>query len=76
MQVEWTYNGQPLKTGHKFRPMYDFDYVALDVLKAYPEDSGVYTCTARNAYGQVQTSATVKISGKHSYLNRLANQLL
>merc|ERR1719264_1504244 len=30
MKVEWTVNGKPLKTGHRFRPAYDFDYVALD----------------------------------------------
>ena len=50
--------------GHKFRPAYDFDYVALDLLSVYPEESGVYTCHARNAYGEAQTSATVKVSGK------------
>merc|ERR1719342_1221740 len=61
MSVEWTVNGKPLKTGHRFRPAYDFDYVALDVLSVYPEDSGVYTCHARNAYGEAVSSATIKI---------------
>ena len=64
MRVEWTVNGQPLKTGHRFRPAYDFDYVALDVLSVYPEDSGVYTCHARNAYGEAVSSATIKVIGK------------
>ena len=50
--------------GHRFRPAYDFDYVALDLLSVYPEDSGVYTCHARNAYGEAVTSATIKIVGK------------
>merc|ERR1719402_158301 len=63
MRVEWTVNGKPLKTGHRFRPAYDFDYVALDLLSVYPEDSGVYTCHARNAYGEAVTSATIKIVG-------------
>ena len=53
-----------LFSGHKIRPQYDFDYVALDLLAVYPEDSGTYTCTARNALGEATTSATVKISGK------------
>ena len=64
MRVEWTVNGKPLKTGHRFRPAYDFDYVALDVLSVYPEDSGVYTCHARNAYGEAVSSATIKVIGK------------
>ena len=66
MRVEWTVNGKPLKTGHRFRPAYDFDYVALDVLTVYPEDSGVYTCHARNAYGEAVSSATIKVIGKNS----------
>ena len=64
MRVEWTVNGKPLKTGHRFRPAYDFDYVALDVLSVYPEDSGVYTCHARNAYGEAVSSATIKVIGE------------
>ena len=66
MRVEWTVNGKPLKTGHRFRPAYDFDYVALDVLTVYPEDSGVYTCHARNAYGEAVSSATIKVIGEYT----------
>ena len=64
MKVEWTFNGKPLGHGHRFRPAYDFDYVALDLLSVYPEDSGVYTCHARNAYGEAVSSATIKIAGE------------
>merc|ERR1711963_347845 len=64
MNVEWTLNGKPLKTGHKIRPAYDFDYVALDLLTIYPEDSGIYTCHARNAYGEAQSSATIKVQAE------------
>lgn len=64
MRVEWLFNGRPLKTGHKFRPVYDFDYVALDLLQVYPEDSGTYTCIAKNALGEAQTSASVQVTGK------------
>ena len=51
---------------HRFRPAYDFDYVALDVLTVYPEDSGVYTCHARNAYGEAVSSATIKVIGEYN----------
>ncbi|XP_054275488.1 titin isoform X3 [Macrosteles quadrilineatus] len=64
MRVDWFVNGRPVKTGHRFRPAYDFDYVALDLLSVYPEDSGVYTCQARNALGEAVTSCSVKIHAK------------
>ena len=64
MNVEWTLNGQPLKTGHKIRPQYDFDYVGLDIISAYPDEAGTYTCHARNAYGEASTSCTVSVIGK------------
>ncbi len=67
MKLEWTVNGKPLKTGHKIKPQYDFDFVALDLLSVYPEDSGTYTCTARNAMGEATTSAQIRITG--TYLN-------
>ena len=53
-----------LLKGHKIRPAYDFDYVALDLLTIYAEEGGVYTCHARNAYGEAETSASVKVTRK------------
>lgn len=41
MKVEWFRNdGKPIPQGHRFRTTHDFGFVALDVLYAYPEDSG------------------------------------
>lgn len=64
MRVEWFCNGRPVKVGHRFRPAYDFDYVALDLLSVYPVDSGVYTCQARNQLGEAVTSCSVKVIPK------------
>lgn len=64
MRVEWLFNDAPLKVGHRFRPAYDFDYVALDLLSVYPIDSGIYTCKATSRLGQAVTSASVKVTGK------------
>ncbi|CAG0878668.1 unnamed protein product [Darwinula stevensoni] len=64
MKVEWFVNGKPVRVGHRFRPSYDFDYVALDLLSVYPEDSGVYTCRAINSFGEAVTSASVKVIAK------------
>ncbi|EEB18956.1 conserved hypothetical protein [Pediculus humanus corporis] len=64
MRIDWFVNGRPVKTGHRFKPAYDFDYVALDLLSVYPEDSGVYTCQARNQLGEAVSSCSVKIIAK------------
>lgn len=64
MTVEWFVNGLPVKTGHRFRPAHEFDYVALDLLGVYAYDSGVYTCQARNALGEAVTSCSARIIAK------------
>jgi titin len=64
MRVEWLCNGKPIPQGHRFRTTYDFGFVALDILYAYPEDSGTYSCTAVNSMGQVETSCTLQVQGK------------
>jgi hypothetical protein len=42
MTVEWFVNGVAIQTGHRFRMTNDFGYIALDILYAYPEDTGTY----------------------------------
>ncbi|XP_055645258.1 titin-like, partial [Toxorhynchites rutilus septentrionalis] len=64
MRVDWFVNGHPVKIGHRFRPAYEFDYVALDLLGVYASDSGVYTCQARNSLGEAVTSCSVRIVAK------------
>ncbi|XP_043190339.1 titin-like isoform X4 [Amphibalanus amphitrite] len=67
MRVEWFVNDQPLKVGHRFRPAYEFDYVALDLLSVYPEDAGIYTCRATNRLGQAVTSAAIRVIAKKDH---------
>ena len=64
MRIDWLVNGAPIRTGHRFRPAFDFDYVALDILSVYPEDAGVYTCRAYNKLGEAVTSSSVKVIAK------------
>lgn len=68
MRVEWFVNGFPVKTGHRFRPAYEFDYVAMDLLSVYASDSGVYTCQARNQLGEAVTSGSVRVIAKKDLL--------
>ncbi|GMT09920.1 hypothetical protein PFISCL1PPCAC_1217, partial [Pristionchus fissidentatus] len=70
MTVEWYHNGAPLPAAHRFRPMFDFGYVALDILYAYPEDSGVYELVARNELGETKCQLELVVTGdKVQYLD-------
>ncbi len=46
--------------------MYDFGYVALDLLYAYPEDSGTYTVVAKNQLGSASSQAKLAVLSKKS----------
>lgn len=65
--IQWFLNGKPLAHGHRFKTMMDFGYVYLDILYAYPEDSGTYTCKAINQLGQAETQCAISVSCKLSF---------
>lgn len=56
MVIEWFYNGKVLEAGHRFRTVYAFGMVVLEVLGTKIEDSGIYTCRATNKWGQAEIS--------------------
>lgn len=68
MNVEWFYKGKPIPQGHRFRTTYDFGFVALDILYAYPEDGGTYTCRAKNMIGETSISCDLTVQGRSGLL--------
>ena len=64
LQVEWLKNGVPVVVGHRFRPIHDFGYVALDIVGVIPEDSGNYTCRATNLVGTAESNFRVACKSK------------
>ena len=46
--------------------MYDFGFVALDILYTYPEDSGVYMCKATNRYGSDVNQVQLRCLGMYT----------
>ncbi|KJH46031.1 immunoglobulin I-set domain protein [Dictyocaulus viviparus] len=68
LKVFWTVNGNPIPEASRFMPSRNFDYVSLDILGLYPEDSGVYTCQAVSDFGEAATSCTVKCAPTKSLL--------
>lgn len=61
LTVEWLFNGQPLTNGHRYRTVHDFGYVSLDILYSFAQDSGVYTCVARNEQGEASSDTNVQV---------------
>jgi len=49
--------------GHRFRQKYDFGVATLDILYAYPEDSGTYECRAVNSLGSDVARTQLRCSG-------------
>jgi titin len=62
--VEWLYNGTPLSSGHRFKLVHAFGYVALDILYAYGQDSGTYTCRISNSQGQAESNVDIQVASK------------
>uniref|UniRef100_A0A3Q3EP86 Ig-like domain-containing protein n=1 Tax=Labrus bergylta TaxID=56723 RepID=A0A3Q3EP86_9LABR len=68
--ILWFKNDTLLSEGCHFTFVYDDNECSLVVLNARPEDSGVYTCTARNLAGSVSCKAELTIhEGKRSLLS-------
>lgn len=60
--IKWNYVLQPSKF---FRMTYDDDHIArLVIAGAYPEDDGVYVCTASNSSGSETSSCHLFVKGK------------
>uniref|UniRef100_A0A3Q3EPB2 Ig-like domain-containing protein n=1 Tax=Labrus bergylta TaxID=56723 RepID=A0A3Q3EPB2_9LABR len=74
-KVIWSHFGKfvllsRIEKGCHFTFVYDDNECSLVVLNARPEDSGVYTCTARNLAGSVSCKAELTIhEGKRSLLS-------
>lgn len=73
MKVEWFHNNSLVKAGSRFIETNSFGFVALDIMYAYPEDSGTYTCRATNAIGEAITSAAAVV---HRELQSLTNSTI
>lgn len=66
LTVSWFKDGQPLLFSSRIRNIFEFGYVALEFLHIIAEDSGTYTCVARNDYGEASTSLSFECNAKRN----------
>ncbi|KAG9466714.1 hypothetical protein GDO78_016220 [Eleutherodactylus coqui] len=59
--IMWYKDGELLVESGHFNFVYDDAECSLVILNATPEDSGVYTCTARNVAGEVSCKAELQV---------------
>ncbi|KAI6230227.1 Hemicentin-1 [Aphelenchoides fujianensis] len=56
LQIEWYFNGQPLRFSNRIKSIFEFGYCALEFKHTIEEDSGLYVCRAWNEAGEAETS--------------------
>uniref|UniRef100_A0A914QF48 Ig-like domain-containing protein n=1 Tax=Panagrolaimus davidi TaxID=227884 RepID=A0A914QF48_9BILA len=64
LTVQWFRNGAPLPEANRFKPNFEFGFVTLDLLYAYPEDNGDYELRVTNDKGEASTTGHIVIMGK------------
>nr|XP_053632755.1 LOW QUALITY PROTEIN: titin-like [Cherax quadricarinatus] len=64
VQVTWSKGGSILQNGPDYQIVYRNGVCRLIIPQVFPEDEGVFTCTAVNLLGMDSTSATVCITGE------------
>lgn len=60
-QVYWTKNGDRIRPTGRERTKCENGMASFEIVAAELEDSGYYTCVAKNSYGQSTTEATVRV---------------
>lgn len=63
-QITWSKNGKAISSSEIMNLKYKNGIATLTINEVYPEDEGVYTCTATNSIGATDTKCNLKIKRK------------
>uniref|UniRef100_A0A915K311 Ig-like domain-containing protein n=1 Tax=Romanomermis culicivorax TaxID=13658 RepID=A0A915K311_ROMCU len=70
LTVQWYHNDNIVQTGSRFKMFHEFGLVSLDITTVYPEDSGIYTCYAKNSLGEAYSQSKISCSGKEAIITQ------
>ncbi len=59
MTIEWLKDGDLVKLANRIRYNQGFGLATLAISPVYSDDNGIYTCRARNRFGEAQVEATL-----------------
>lgn len=63
-QITWSKNGKAISSSEIMDLKYKNGVATLTINEVFPEDEGVYTCTATNSIGSTETSSKLTIQRK------------
>lgn len=61
LTVQWYRDGQPMPESNRFKTNFEFGFVTLDILYAYPDDMGDYELVVTNDKGTASTKGHVVV---------------
>lgn len=65
-QISWFHAGRPIAHHREVKVLQSQNgNVGLIITEVFPEDTGDYTCVARNKAGEARTTATLMVEGKN-----------
>ncbi|XP_068582427.1 myopalladin isoform X2 [Cebidichthys violaceus] len=70
-RVDWHREGKTIEDSPDFRILQKKGICTLVIAEVFPEDSGMFTCTASNNYGTVSSAATLRVKGNGSNSNHV-----
>lgn len=60
-QIQWSKNGKSISSSEIMNLKYKNGVATLTINEVYPEDEGLYACTATNSVGSTETKCNLKI---------------
>ncbi|XP_066996542.2 titin isoform X1 [Anabrus simplex] len=66
--ILWSKNGRIIENSQDYQIQYRNGVCRLTIPQAYPEDAGIYTCTATNMLGTIGTSGSLQVPGERRSL--------
>lgn len=64
-QIVWTKDGKKLSSSDVIDIKYKSGIASLRINELFPEDKGLYVCTAKNSMGESSTQCTLDVKSKY-----------